>query len=301
MRETESVSRSPKVVPLNAPDLKAGRNSALTLPPILHSVRQTARRNLNALLTTLFNNADDVLFEMADRSRNDADQHMYFDSMREIRVQRKRIATEFGQRLYAGFDVLYAPEATDDDETTDFEAAVDSIALLKNDDLEVSVAVAGIVSKITSQFSLAIMQLTRRIDSLCPAKTVTERMNPLGPHKLGDAFVGAATCLAIDIRVRIVLLKLFERFVMEHLAQCYEEANRLRAEAGGLPDLRNVMKREARTRDAHLRPPASTPTTGVGGAGQAEQHGTGFNTGGGSGPATGSGARSGSAPAHGAP
>src|SRR5262245_37552683 len=170
MRETESVSRSPKVVPLNAPDQTAGRSTALTLPPILHSVRQTARRSLSALLTTLFNNADDVLFEMADRSRNDADQHMYFDSMREIRVQRKRILTEFGQRLYAGFDTLYE-SATDEDETTDFEAAVDSMALLKNDDLEVSVAVAGIVSKVTSQFSLAIMQLTRRIDSLCPAKT----------------------------------------------------------------------------------------------------------------------------------
>ena len=69
-------------------------------------MRQTARRTLSGLLSTLFNNADDVLFEMADRSRNDADQHMYFDSMREIRVQRKRITTEFGQRLYASFDAL---------------------------------------------------------------------------------------------------------------------------------------------------------------------------------------------------
>jgi len=130
MRETESVSRSPKVVPLNAPDLKAGRNTALTLPPILHSVRQTARRNLSALLTTLFNNADDVLFEMADRSRNDGDQHMYFDSMREIRVQRKRIATEFGQRLYAGFDALYESVETDGEETTDFETGPRALPVL---------------------------------------------------------------------------------------------------------------------------------------------------------------------------
>jgi len=260
------VSRSPKVVPLNAPNASAGRNSAQTLPPILHSVRQTARRSLSSLLTTLFNNADDVLFEMADRSRNDADQHMYFDSMREIRVQRKRIATEFGQRLYAGFDALYEPVQTDEEETSDFETAVDNMTLVKNDDLEVAVAVAGIVSKVTSQFSLPIMQLTRRIDSLCPGKTVTERLNPLGPHKLGDAFVGAAACLEIDIRVRIVLLKLFERFVMEHLAQCYEDANRLLAEAGVLPDLRNVMKREAnaaRTNEPEARSATSPSAAGA--------------------------------------
>jgi hypothetical protein len=36
-------------------------------------------------------------------------------------------------------------------------------------------------------------------------------MNPLGPHQLGAAFVGATDCIDIDIRVRIVLLKLFER------------------------------------------------------------------------------------------
>ena len=256
MWETQAVTQSSKVVPLKAPDNAAGRSSH-TLPPILHSVRQTARRTLSGLLSALFNNADDVLFEMADRSRNDADQHMYFDSMREIRVQRKRITTEFGQRMYASFDALYEAATSDEADVPDFEAAVDSMSLVKNDDLEISVAVAGIVSKVTSQFSLPVMQLTRRIDSLCPNRTVTERLNPLGPHQLGAAFVGATDCIEIDIRVRIVLLKLFERFVMEHLGQAYEDANRLLAEAGVLPDLRNVMKREASTR-AH---PAARPAT----------------------------------------
>ncbi len=236
---------------------------------------------MSGLLSTLFNNADDVLFEMADRSRNDADQHMYFDSMREIRVQRKRIITEFGQNLYASFNALFETPQTEDVEVPDFEAAVDGMSLVKNDDLEISVAVAGIVSKVTSQFSLPVMQLTRRIDALCPNRTVTERLNPLGPHQLGAAFVAATDCIEIDIRVRIVLLKLFERFVMEHLGQAYEDANRLLAEAGVLPDLRNVLKREA---SAHHRP--STRTTGV------EQPGVG-NVGG-QGSAAGSSTRGGS-------
>ncbi len=271
MWETQAVTQSSKVVPLKAPDHAAGRSSH-TLPPILHSVRQTARRALSGLLSTLFNNADDVLFEMADRSRNDADQHMYFDSMREIRVQRKRITTEFGQRMYASFDVLYEPARAEEEEVADFETAVDSMSLVKNDDLEIAVAVAGIVSKVTSQFSLPVMQLTRRIDSLCPNRTVTERMNPLGPHQLGAAFVGATDCIEIDIRVRIVLLKLFERFVMEHLGQAYEDANRLLAEAGVLPDLRNVMKREAST---HQHPAARPPAAAPAHAGQAAHAGQG--------------------------
>lgn len=249
-----------KVVPLKTPHSKPGRN-AHTLPPILHSIRQTARRQLSGLLSTLFNNADDVLFEMADRSRNDADQHMYFDSMRELRVQRKRITTEFGQQVYANFDALYATDSVDDELAGDGESAVDDLTLVKNDDLEIAVAIAGIVSKVTSQFSLPVMQLTRRIDSLCDERTITERINPLGPHKLGDAFVAAIAYLEIDIRVRIVVLKLFERFVMEHLGACYEDANRLLAEAGVLPDLRNLMKREnAANRTTHIPERPAQPT-----------------------------------------
>jgi uncharacterized membrane protein YgcG len=292
MWETRAVTQSSKVVPLKAPENAAGRSNH-SLPPILHSVRQTARRSLSGLLSTLFNNADDVLFEMADRSRNDSDQHMYFDSMREIRVHRKRISTEFGQKLYAAFDVLYLPVANDDEEPTDFETAVDNMTLVKNDDLEISVAVAGIVSKVTSQFSLPVMQLTRRIDSLCPNRTVTERMNPLGPHQLGTAFVAATECLEIDIRVRIVLLKLFERFVMEHLGQAYDDANRVLAEAGVLPDLRNVLKKEASTQRAST-PRPNSPQAGHGPAGQQGHSGAGGLPGSGSGASGASGSGSGS-------
>jgi hypothetical protein len=282
MWETQEVTQSSKVVPLKAPENAAGRGSH-SLPPILHSVRQTARRSLSGLLSTLFNNADDVLFEMADRSRNDADQHMYFDSMREIRMHRKRISTEFGQNMYAAFDALYSRATSDEDVAPDFEAAVDGMSLLKDDDLEISVAVAGIVSKVTSQFSMPVMQLTRRIDSLCPNRTVTERMNPLGPHQLGAAFVSATECLGIDIRVRIVLLKLFERFVMEHLGPAYDDANRVLAEAGVLPDLRNVLKKEASTHPASLPPRPAAPQTSRRSTAQQGHSGAGSGHAGGSG------------------
>ena len=80
------------------------------------------------------------------------------------------------------------------------------------------------------------MLLTKRIDHLAKDTTVTERMNPLGPERLSHTFVTAIDELGIDIKVRIILLKLFERFVMERLAPLYNEANQLLAEAGVLTD-----------------------------------------------------------------
>ncbi len=214
------------------------------VPPILHSVRQRAKGKLNELLQELFNNIDDALFEMADRSSSDSNQTLYFGSMRDFRLHRKSIAQAYLKEFYRGFDLCFSDAAPPEEEELELEEAVDNISMLQDDELEISVAISGMVSKVTSQHSLAIMQLTKRIDHLNKKHTVTERMNPLGPECLSQAFVHAASCVELDIKVRIILLKLYERFVMERLAPIYDEANLMLAESGVLPDLKKMLRRD---------------------------------------------------------
>lgn len=233
----------PKVVALSAASKKTSSEApkkSSPLPPILHTMRQHSRKQLNKLIESLFNNVDDALFEMADRSRSDADQHLYFESMRELRLQRENIARAFARTYSEGFDEAFAPVAAKELEETDYE----ELGMVDNDQLEMSVAVAGITSKITSQYSLLIMQLTRRMDHIADEVEISERTNPMGPERLGETFVTALQCAELDIKVRIILVKLFERFVMERLSSFYTEANQMLADAGVLPDLKNVTRRE---------------------------------------------------------
>ncbi len=227
----------PKVVSLSPTShIKAN------VPPILHSVRQRAKAKLNELLQELFNNIDDALFEMADRSSTDSNQTLYFGSMRDFRLHRKSIAQDYLKEFYRSFDLCFS-EAPPAEDELELDEAVDNISMLQDDELEISVAISGMVSKVTSQHSLAIMQLTKRFDHLNKKHTVSERMNPLGPERLSQAFVKAAACVDLDIKVRIILLKLYERFVLERLAPIYEEANLMLAEAGVLPDLKKMLRR----------------------------------------------------------
>ena len=283
----------PKVVPLVSATKKKS-----PVPPILHSVRQHAKKHLGELLQGLFNNIDDALFEMADRSRSDADQSMYFESMREIRLHRSNIQQSFMREFYRGFELAFEAEEVLAD--IDFDEAVDNISLIANDELEVSVAIAGIVSKVTSQHSLQVMQLTKRIDHLAKDTTVTERMNPLGPERLSHTFVTAIDELGIDIKVRIILLKLFERFVMERLAPLYNEANQLLAEAGVLTDLKSIM-RAGRNSDSPSRGSTGHGTSTGGqntrGGGGGNGHGSGH--GGGAGHSGTGGSTSGYSAGHG--
>ena len=245
----------PKVVELN---IQAA--SKTTLPPILHAVRQHAKKQLNELLQNLFNNTDDALFELADRSASNQDQNMYFDSMRCIRIHRKSMSTAFMRGFYASFDAAYQPTVEADAEE---QTEPEEYSLLQKDDLEMSVAISGIVSKITSQFSLPIMQLTKRLDSLAKSSTISERTNPLGPHELGHSFAATLEAIDVHIKVRIILLKLFERFVMERMGPIYEHANQLLIEADVLPDLKLKSTRSVRS------PAAASPRNQTAGGGPA--------------------------------
>jgi len=256
----------PRVIPFGSkPKSDSGQ------PAIVKQLREHTRQHLLQLLRGLFDCTDDALFELADRSSSDADHHLYFHSMRQTRLQRTEIEASYIDRILADYDDLFR---TRSGEVMPAAPAVDaaSITLLHGDELEVNVAVSGIVSKITSQFSLPIMELTRRIDALCPTETVTERSNPIGPQRMCEAFVGAIATLEVDIRVRLILLKLYERLVMQKLLPLYDGANELLIKAGVLPELKrsrgpvHPAPRRTQPNQAGTAATGAASTTGYGGS-----------------------------------
>ena len=261
---------NPKVVSLQ-PD----RKPSSAVPPIVNSLRQQARKRLLALVKELLDCTDDALFEMADRSASNADHNLYFDSMRQIRLHRGDVQKRFVDELNQNFDLAFTRAGRRDGDSID-DVDADDISLVGNDDLEISVAISGIASKITSQFSLPIMELTKRLDHLAKHGSINERRNPLGPQALGEAFSRAIEGIDLDIKIRIILLKLFERMVMQRMGPVYEEANRALTDAGVLKDLRRTL---GKGRNPHgPRPPTSAGARGHQRA-PAGGHGTGGTTG----------------------
>lgn len=236
-------------------ELKVEGDRIGTVPPAVHTVRQKTKKQLNELLQDLFNNADDALFEFADRSQSDVSQEMYFDSMRAVRLHRKTLVSTFMRAFADSFQTAFSDRA-DESEHAPVDTDSDDYALLGQDELEMSVAVSGIVSKVTSQYSLAVMLLTKRLNSLTTSSSITERINPLGPYSLSTVFSEALAVLDVDIKIRIILMKLFERFVMEHLGPMYEAANEILASAGVLPNLDKNQLRETSS-----EPPAAPSAT----------------------------------------
>ena len=79
-------------------------SSAGRLPVALIQVRDKAAVQLKQTLQMLFDNADDTLFEMADRATSNAEQNAFFEAMRDLRPLIR--ATRYPRPVVGG------PEAT---------------------------------------------------------------------------------------------------------------------------------------------------------------------------------------------
>ncbi|RBH44294.1 DUF1631 domain-containing protein, partial [Pseudomonas sp. MWU13-2860] len=99
-------------VPLHKAATDQANHSPLArLPVILLQVRDKAAQQLRHGLQELFDNADDTLFEMADRARNDVEQNIFFEAMRDLRLKRKNIERGFLEQFFEAFVALIQYDA----------------------------------------------------------------------------------------------------------------------------------------------------------------------------------------------
>ena len=231
-----------KVVPLHKAATDQANHSPLArLPVILLQVRDKAAQQLRHGLQELFDNADDTLFEMADRARNDVEQNIFFEAMRDLRLKRKNIERGFLEQFFEAFVGLtqYDPAHN----TLPHALIYDELAP-RNDDMERSVAVETMVGRVLKRDGFALDQLTARLNALL-GNTLEDQHNPLGPAMLCEFFLQAGRNLGVEIKVKLILLKLFERYVLADTEQLYAEANQLLLATGVLPGLKPAPARRS--------------------------------------------------------
>lgn len=242
-----------KVVPLKAGPESPGSSPLARLPVVLLQVRDRAAQQLKESLQTLFDNADDTLFEMADRARNNAEQNIFFEAMRDLRLKRKSIERNFLDKFFEAFLRLGQYEVAEP--SLPEPVSYDKLALVHNDDLERTVAVDAMVVKVMSRDGVALGQLTTRLNVLIP-QPLTDETNPLGPTLMCEYFLQAGRSLGVEIKVKLIILKLFEKYALSNADQLYEEANQLLISAGVLPELKVLPSRRSTDRTASA-PPSS--------------------------------------------
>jgi hypothetical protein len=235
MKTDANVVHLSKVSPEQPPTSPVGR-----LPVALTNVRDKAAQQLKTALQALFDNADDTLFEMADRATSNAEQNAFFEAMRDLRLKRKNIERGFLQKVFEAFATLNQYEIG---KPAPLDAvSFDTLSLVQNDALEESVALDSMVAKVVSRDGAALSHLTTRFNAMV-SKKLDDKSNPIGPASLCEFFLDACSSLGVEIRVKLIILKLFEKYVLSDLDQLYAEANQALIAAGVLPELKSAPAR----------------------------------------------------------
>ncbi|HEY0180476.1 MAG TPA: DUF1631 domain-containing protein, partial [Dokdonella sp.] len=122
------------------------------------------------------------------------------------------------------------------------------LALVDDLELEESLAVTSMVAKAENRLSRSLYQVNQRLSVIIGGGKVDEANNPIGPAVLGNAFRTAIREFEVNVQVKLIVYKLFDRYVMAGLEPVYEEVNIELVRAGVLPQIRHSLPQGARPR-----------------------------------------------------
>ncbi|MCP3909224.1 MAG: DUF1631 domain-containing protein, partial [Oceanicoccus sp.] len=207
------------------------------LPAPFTDTKDRGKQSLQPLLQALFDNIDDALFELADRAEHNVEQNMYFEAMREIRIKRRGMELCFGKEIDNAFSLLLMKDDSIPTLGASEEVSIDLLSLVAEDELEELVAADNMVTKAERECSSGLKQLTTRLDTLIENQTVTLKNNPFGPEVICHSFIQVCKTLDLDIKAKLVLFKLFDRYVMNELQQVHQQCNTVLVDGGILANL----------------------------------------------------------------
>lgn len=215
----------------------AQASNRFSLPAALVRLRDQSGEALRKVLGSFFDRADDALFDMADRAATNQDQTAYFDAMRELRLRRKTMTVSILQHISRAFnDIGRFTPGSRDSVLQDIDE--DALSLVDHSELEQRVAIDNLVAKLRNRNTEGIQLLTARVQSLVPRIQLAANQMPLSPEVICGGVSEACSDLDIDIRAKLVVLKLFDKLLADILANFYEEANRILIAQGVMPDMK---------------------------------------------------------------
>lgn len=229
--------------------------SRFSLPAELVRLRDISGQSLKEVLASFFEQADDSLFELADRAGSNQDQTAYFDAMRELRLRRKAMTVSVLQYVSQAFNELGEFKPARSGGSLE-EVDQDSLSLVDHSELEQQVAIDNLSKRLRSQYQEPVRLLAARIRHLVPQLNLSDDQMPLSPEVISGAISDACTDLDIDIRAKLVVLKLFERLLVDKLSDFYQACNKTLIAAGVLPDMKRAPVGGVQVASGHSAPKA---------------------------------------------
>jgi hypothetical protein len=205
-----------KVVQLHA--RRESTVAAVQLPDALAAIRDKACAFLQGRMVVFLDEVDDRLFELADEASNTREQHLYFDAMGEIRVNRESIEKRFSEAFINAFAAMVSNGHV----ASCLERGQAKLKLLESEALEELIALEGMANKAERRFLHEVWILCTAWQHVVSGPVVAAKELPVGPAKIACALGIACQSLAIDIKAKLIIFKIFDAKVIASFAELYQ-------------------------------------------------------------------------------
>ncbi len=207
--------------------------------PVIENCRDVALVFTDAQFAELFEQAAPVLLDFAERAENNALQGRFFEAMGLLRQRRPDIEHVFRLEINRGFDCFNRIGRVDDEDEGPATEGVE-LSLVEQDEMEESVACENLIVRANATFFPDLYALGQRLSVVNGGLKLKDFEIPASPHHLVWSFRRSLDGLDVEVKVKVILYALFDRFVIRKLAHVYDELNRHLKEAGVLPSLKPV-------------------------------------------------------------
>ena len=224
---------------------------------VLEQCRDTVQVFCDSQLAELFQNANAALLDFAERAESNSVQSRFFEAMGQLTRRRSDIEHIFRQEINQGFDHLgkLPPPSHELPGQDNIEGL--ELALVEPDEMEESVAAENLVLRANASYFPELYALSQRLGVINGGKKLKDYEIPAGPHHLVRSFRRAMEGLDVEVRVKVILYALFDKFVLKNARATYDEYNALLVGAGILPSLKPVHLRPDQSKSGAARKPAA--------------------------------------------
>jgi len=199
------------------------------------------------LMQAFFAKVDDELFKMSDKAENSATQSLYFEAMRYIRRERDNLTTRYIEELSQRYDEFWRAKPVKTVSPKDGAGLLggeDDFALVDDEILEENLAITSMIEKGNTLFHRELFALGKRFGSFLGRDEVAAELNPVSPTVLCRGFEAVMKPQLLELKVKLLIYKLFEHQVLNAFGNAYQDMNAYLANEGVLPSIAKNFKRQ---------------------------------------------------------
>jgi hypothetical protein len=216
------------------------------------------------LFNEFIKEANEKLLEIADKARNNEQQVTLLESARRMASNKQMLIDNFSHGMDRAFIDFQQGKLDRDAKTQDTGSADPSaLTLLEDETLEEDLAASSLIRRAETRYNEDLFALNQRMALLIGGRKISEAQNPIGPGQFAESFHAAIEPLELEIKLRVLLYKVFEKLLLSKLGSLYKATNEALINGGLLPNLKYSVSKANEGQGAQSTPPPAAPPEGV--------------------------------------